>query len=61
MYANGDGVLINYVKAHMYWSIAAEKGDQDAINNRDLVSGMMSSVELTKAHVMAQEWLQDHA
>jgi TPR repeat protein len=42
MYAKGQGVLQDYVRAHMWWSIAASSGNKTAVKNRDIIAKEMT-------------------
>ena len=56
MYGNGEGVLQDYVRAHMWWNIAASSaGDKNAIANRDKVAGMMTPSQIAEAQKLARE------
>jgi hypothetical protein len=56
MYAKGLGVPQDYVQAHMWFNLAAAKGDADAIKNRDRVSTMMTPAQIAEAQKLAREW-----
>ena len=56
MYANGQGVVQNYIKAHMYWNLAANQGNEDARKNRDIVEKRMTVGQIKKAQEMAEKW-----
>ena len=60
MYAQGQGVVQDYVMAHMYWNIAAVSGDKSAIENRGIVEKKMTSSQIEKAQDLAREWMQKH-
>jgi len=60
MYHNGQGVLEDYVMAHMYFNIAAVSGNESAIENRGRVEKMMTPSQLEKAQGLAREWLRTH-
>ena len=55
MYFNGQGVIQDYTRAHMWWNIAASQGDQDAIGNRDAVTKQLTPADISKAQDMARE------
>ena len=55
MYANGTGVVKDDVYAHLWWSIAASFGDEDASENRDINAEQMTRVQLKKAKTLAHE------
>ena len=55
MYDNGTGVLQDYVRAHMWFNIAAISGDKYASKNRDIVAKRMTPSQLEKAQDLARE------
>ena len=55
MYAEGEGVTQDFIRAHMWWSIAASFGDEDASENRDIIAEQMTRVQLKKAKTLAHE------
>ena len=56
MYGKGQGVLQDYVRAHMWWNIAASSGEsKNASNNRDIVAKKMNSNQIEKAQKLARE------
>ena len=56
MYTYGQGVPMDYVRAHMWFNIAASLGDKDeAPKNRDEVEKNMTAAQITKAQNVAIE------
>ena len=56
MYGTGDGVLQDYVRAHMWFNIAATSGDsKDASQNRDFIVTKMTPTQLETAQRLARE------
>ena len=55
MYENGQGVPLDYVRAHMWYNIAASKGVGNAKKNRDIVVKKMTPEQIEKAQKLAQE------
>jgi len=56
MYDNGQGVLQDYVRAHMWFNIAASSGGSEtASKNRDIVAKRMSSSQIGEAQKLARE------
>ena len=53
MYANGHGVTPDYVIAHMWFNLAASKGDQMATQFRDRVAQNMNQAQLAEAQKLA--------
>lgn len=50
MYYFGQSVGKNYPKAHMWWSLAKEKGVEGAFNNLTTIENIMSENQLLEAH-----------
>ena len=55
MYDNGNGVLQDNVYAHMWTNIAASNGNEEAIENRDIIAENMTPSQLEKAQDLAHE------
>ena len=55
IYGNGQGVLLDDVRAHIWWNIAASSGDEMAVKNRDIVAKRMTSAQIAKAQKLARE------
>ena len=56
MYENGRGVLQDYVRAHMWFNIAASSGEsKDASKNRDFVAKRMTPSQIETAQKLARE------
>ncbi len=56
MYAKGQGVTQDFVQAHMWFSLAAAKGEETARKGLDLVAEEMTSAEIAEAQRLAREW-----
>ncbi len=56
----GDGVLKDYVLAHMYYNIAAVNGDGIATELRRGIEMIMSQSQIQEAERMAREWMRKH-
>jgi TPR repeat protein len=56
MYANGEGLPHDFVKAHMWSSLAAAQGVAEAMQNRDIIAGLMSPEQVAEAERLAREW-----
>ncbi len=56
MYRLGWGVPLDYVQAHLWWSLAASQGNKNAASNRDKVAGMMTPEQIAEAKKLAREW-----
>ena len=53
MYAEGQGVTQDYVRAHMWFNMAASQGYRDACSCRDIVEKKMSPEQIEEAQAMA--------
>ena len=62
MYANGHGVPQDYVRAHMWFNIAAaasgasDASVRDAVKWRDLVATRMTPAQIAEAQRLARGW-----
>jgi TPR repeat protein len=56
LYANGWGVPVDYVQAHMWSDLSTTQGYQDAAENRDVVGRNMTSAQIAEAQKLAREW-----
>ena len=56
MYTEGQGVLRDFVQAHMWLSSAFAHGDADAQKRLDSVAWRMSPTEIAEAQRLAKEW-----
>ena len=56
MYAVGQGVRQDFVRAYMWLDLAAAQGYPDAISYRDRVAANMTSDQLAEARRLAREW-----
>ena len=54
-YALGNGVLKDYVYAHMWGNIAASNGNEKGVKLRDSVAEQMTPTQLEKAQDLARE------
>ena len=59
MYGKGTGVPQNYIRAHMWWNIAAATGVEDAKKGRDLVAKKMTPAQIEKAQALAEECIRN--
>ena len=53
---NGQGVTRDYVRAHMWVSLAALQGDPNAMNSRDIIAKKMSPAQIAEAQRLARDW-----
>ncbi len=56
MYGNGQGVTQDYVRAHMWYSLAAARGQKDAGKWRDNLAEKMTPAQIAEAQRLAREW-----
>jgi TPR repeat protein len=56
MYYKGLGVPQDYVMAHMWSNLSAAAGNQDAARDRDIIAGLMTTVQIAEAQRLAREW-----
>ena len=52
MYDNGQGVIQNYARAHMWWNIAASQGNKNALDNRDKVAKDRTASQIEKVQTL---------
>ena len=55
-FVKGQGIKNNYVKAHMWFDIAASNGHQPSRENMATLEKQMSPDEVAKARTNAQDW-----
>jgi TPR repeat protein len=60
MYENGDGVIHDYVMAHMWLNIASSNGDEGAVGERNALAGKLSAAQINEAQKLAREWVVKH-
>ena len=53
-YAQGKGVLADFVMAHMWFNIAAANGIENGAENREIVAKGMTWADISKAQAMAR-------
>jgi TPR repeat protein len=54
MYANGQGVLQDYIAAHMWFNIGGSNGAPAAIARRDAIASELSPADLSDAQLRAK-------
>ena len=57
MYARGQGVLQDNVIARMWFNLAASKGNEGAVESRDLIAKQMTAASIEEAQRLARECL----
>ena len=64
MYANGRGVLQDYVQAYMWINLAASRltgaEQRDAVEQRNSVAQRMTPTQIAEAQRLAREWDRAH-
>ena len=55
VYRKGQGVPVDDVRAHMWFNLAAVKGDADAVNNRDIAAKRLTPQQMAEAQKLARE------
>jgi TPR repeat protein len=58
MYNNGRSVAQDYIQAHMWSNLAAANGSEAGRKNRDIIAKKMTAADISKAQVLAREWLE---
>jgi len=59
MYERGQGVLKDYVLAHMWFNLAAATGGAPyAATQRDTLTAKMTQAQIAEAQRLAREWKQ---
>jgi uncharacterized protein len=56
MYVKGQGVPEDYVFAHMWFTLAAAKGDEGAKEGRNMLAEHMTAAQIAEAQRLASEW-----
>lgn len=56
MYEEGKGVVQSYVKAYMWYCLAAAGGDEEAIKERRVLEKKMTMAKVMDAQKLAEEW-----
>jgi len=61
LYSTGQGVGLNYVEAHKWFNLAAQRGIRRAQVDRAELARDMSTFEIAEAQRQAREWLTLHS
>ncbi len=56
LYANGEGVPRDYVQAYMWSNLAAAQGQETAMNNREILTRLMTPPQIAEAQALARNW-----
>ena len=54
MYANGEGVVRDYVTAYAWYNIAAANGDTEAATEKDNTAKQMTPAQIIQAQALSQ-------
>ncbi len=60
MYFDGRGVPQDFLRAHIWFSIAAAQGDEKAKRSQALTASEMTPDQIAEAQRMAREWMAKH-
>ena len=60
LYFEGQGVARDYVRSHMWSSIAADGGDKDSVKNRNIAASKMTAQQIEQAQRMARECMSSN-
>jgi len=55
MHNEGQGVLQDYLRSHMWVNLAAVSGNSMVLKNRDIISAKMTPQQIARAQKMARE------
>ena len=59
-YSKGWGVLRDFTKAYMWFTLAGMQGNLDALENRDTIDANVSAEQIARAEDMAKRWLETY-
>ena len=60
MYSKGQGIRQDFVQAHKWLNLAAAAGEKEAQNDMKTIEVEMTSKQIEKARLLAQEWWAQH-
>ena len=60
LYFEGQGVLQDYTRAHMWFNIAAANDGENSEKNRDIVASKMTAQQIEQAQRMARECMSSN-
>ena len=61
-YATGEGVLKDYVTAHMWANLAAAEGKENSGKKiKDILTKHMTKEQIAEAQKMSSEWMAKHS
>ena len=56
LYMQGLGAPQDYIKAHMWFNLAASRGEAEAVTERDALAGRMAPEQVAEAQKQAAAW-----
>lgn len=56
LYADGRGLPEDDVRAYMWYTLSATRGDVGAVSARDRVAARMSPTQIAQARALASAW-----
>ena len=56
LYRQGLGAPQDYIKAHMWFNLAAGRGEAEAVTERDALAGRMAPEQIAEAQKLAAAW-----
>ena len=56
IYAKGLGVPTDYVRAHMWFSLSAARGEKIAVSTLEMAERQMTPAQITEAQKLARDW-----
>jgi len=59
-YSKGWGVIRDLTKAYMWFTLAAQEGNDDALENRNSIARALNDAQIANAKAMAARWLETH-
>ena len=60
MHATGNGIPIDFITAHLWWSVAVSSGSLEARHKLVLLEQLMTDEDLGKARELAMQWRDKH-
>lgn len=51
---------VDRVAAHMWFNLAAARGNRDAAQRRQEIAAEMTAIEIAEAQRLAREWVRGH-
>jgi len=55
IYLIGNGVIQDYIRAHMWFNLAASKGNKTAKENRTVIAKKMTPAQIDESQKMARD------